>query len=139
MTLQHQYSNTNSTERSANETAAKLEKSVKTNDSQSFNHMMKDVTDYRSNHCESQTKAYMSAVTKKLESDGTLPRVSLFDAKENFNKLDADHNGRLQKQEIKEASNKASNGLERISSLSSSTSRILATRPSGTYCGPRLS
>jgi hypothetical protein len=98
----------------ATDTAAHLEKSVRTNDKQGYDNAMAEVNKYRDTHTPDENKAYTAAITKKLEDDKVLPSVALYEAQSSFKKMDTSGNGKLEKGELDQFANRRDvNDLQR--------------------------
>ncbi len=91
----------NDTTQAAEKTAQHLEEAVRSNDAGKYDEVHKEVDEYRKSHSETDTKAYASAITNKLEQDKLLPAVSMFEAKQDFDKMDTNTDGELSQREIK--------------------------------------
>jgi len=90
----------NSINQAANKTAQDIEAAVKGNvptdqeafstaSLQAYNSAMSEVDQFKSGHTPEQYKQFCAGVTDTLAKDGLLPRVSLFEAKADFAKIDS--------------------------------------------------
>lgn len=102
-------------EQEAQQTAKHIESAVMHTDENAYAHAAVDeVNTFRQNHTAAETTAYVTSVTKQLETDQMLPAVALFDATKNFKKMDADGSDFVSKTELsKYKSNPELNDLER--------------------------
>ena len=76
--------------------AEHLEDAVKHNEDGLYTSAMAEVNAYLTKHPQ-EASSYTAAITKKLTDDGMLPRVSLFEAKHDFDAIDFTHSGGLTK------------------------------------------
>lgn len=90
----------NQTAKAANEIATKIESAVRSDDNQSYSNALEEVDKYRASHTQEETNQLVGSIAKKLEEDKLLPRVSLFEAKREFDKIDVGGDGTLQVREL---------------------------------------
>lgn len=86
--------------KTANEIATKIESAVRSDDNQSYSNALEEVDKYRASHTQDETNQLVGSIAKKLEADKLLPRVSLFEAKREFDKIDVGGDGTLQVREL---------------------------------------
>jgi arsenate reductase-like glutaredoxin family protein len=90
----------NDTAQTATEIATSIESAVRKDDNPSYGNALAEVDKFRLTHSADETQKLVGAITKKLEEDKMLPRVSLFEAKRDFDRIDVSGDGNLKVREL---------------------------------------